>query len=163
MEETKGGGERQRFESLLHHHLQRRAALAPPLSAGDHLDEDALAAFTEGRLSKTESTPVVSHLIDCSFCRHTTAHLFRLAAELGEFEHESEALRQPQPQESGRVRQLLESLAARVLPASDESAVFAYQVRAEETEELNDSGQEGNAEESKAEARPASEETKEVK
>lgn len=122
----------QRFEALLQHHLQRRATLTPPLAAGDHLDDDTLAAFTEGRLSETQSTPVISHLISCHLCRHGTAQLLQLAAEMGEFEHEPVATPAP---DRGRLRQLLDSLAARVLPAADDSAVFAYQARAEETQE----------------------------
>ena len=47
-------------------------------SADRHLDEDSLAAFTEGNISRREAQPIVSHLIDCSFCRHVTAELIKL-------------------------------------------------------------------------------------
>jgi hypothetical protein len=40
-----------------------------------HIDDDSLSAFVEGTLNERESAPVVSHLVDCWFCRHTTARL----------------------------------------------------------------------------------------
>ena len=43
-----------------------------------HLDEDSLSAFIEGQSSEREAQPMVSHLVDCSFCRHVTAELVRL-------------------------------------------------------------------------------------
>lgn len=46
--------------------------------AGEHLDHDSFAAFTEGTLSKREAEPVVSHLVECNFCRNITAELIRL-------------------------------------------------------------------------------------
>ncbi len=146
MEETKVDNERRCIEVLVHHHLQRRSALAAPFAASDHLDGDSLAAFIEGRLSKPESTPIVSHLVDCGLCRRTTASLFQLAAEMGEFEPESVSTLHSPP-ESGRIRRLLESLAARVLPNSDDSAVFAYHSKHEDAESAENEVDPGKANE----------------
>ena len=117
------------MENLLHKHLQRQALVAPPLVAGAHLDEDALAAFTEGSLSEVESKPIISHLVDCAFCRRITVRLMNLAVELGETRETSVTTTSPEP---GRIRRLLESLTSRILPASDEMAVFAYHAPAED-------------------------------
>jgi hypothetical protein len=86
-----------------------------------HLDEDSISAFVEGRLEESESAPVVSHLVACSFCRHTTAQLIRLESQFDALEEA------PGSEGPGRVRQFLESLAARVTPSFEEDAVFAYQ------------------------------------
>jgi hypothetical protein len=127
---------------MVHQHLRRRALVAPPLAAETHLDEDALAAFTEGRLSEIESAPVVRHLVACSFCRHITAQLVRLDSEVGET-HASSAT--PAQEEPGRIRRLLDSLAERVFTSSDDEAVFAYHAPAEDFEK--DKAQEEKADE----------------
>ncbi|HEY0078485.1 MAG TPA: hypothetical protein VGB73_07545 [Pyrinomonadaceae bacterium] len=109
-------------------HLRYRARLASHASDERHLDEDSLAAFVEGCLSEPESAPVISHLVACGFCRQATAQLIRLESEMGE----TETALAPQQPEPGRIRRLLESLAARVLPQSDEEAVFAYHAPADD-------------------------------
>jgi hypothetical protein len=116
---------------MVHLHLRRRALVAPPFAAETHLDEDALSAFTEGRLSETESAPVVRHLIACSFCRHITAQLVRLDSEVGETPPASAT---PATDEPGRIRRLLDSLAGRVFASHDDDAVFAYHAPAEDFE-----------------------------
>jgi hypothetical protein len=93
-------------------------SVAAPL---DHLDEDAICAFVEGRLEENESAPVITHLIACASCRQTTAQLIRLESQ---FNPESD----PTPVEStGPMRSLLEHLASRITPSFEEDAVFAYQ------------------------------------
>ena len=78
-------------------------------------------AFVEGRLEEAESAPVITHLVACAPCRHTTAQLIRLESQ---FDPESD----PTPVEDpGPVRSLLEHLAARVTPSFEEDVVFAYQ------------------------------------
>lgn len=116
---------------MVHLHLRRRALVAPPFAAETHLDEDALSAFTEGRLSETESAPVVRHLVACSFCRHITAQLVRLDSEVGET---TQASATPASEEPGRIRRLLDSLAERVFASQDDEAVFAYHAPAEDFE-----------------------------
>lgn len=141
MARKKGGSDRDRFESLLHNHLRHRAASTPPLIANNHLDDDTLTAFTEGRLNQPESTPIISHLIDCTLCRRATAELIQLAEDLGENAREAAIVPQSEP---GRIRRLLESLAAR-LTVSDEAAVAAY---GEQTDK-GDSADEVDAEKKK--------------
>lgn len=127
---------------MIHQHLRRRALVAPPLAAAAHLDEDALSAFVEGRLSETESSPVVKHLVACSFCRNITAQLVRLDSEIGESVQAAPATQE----EPGRIRRLLDDLAARVFPASDDEAVFAYHAPAEDFKQKDETGE--NQEES---------------
>ncbi len=100
--------------------------------AGAHLDEDALSAFVEGRLGERESAPLVSHLVACGFCRRITAQLIRLEEELGEV---TESMPMPVTEEGqGRLRRFLTELSERVLPSSEEDAVFAYHAPAEDFE-----------------------------
>jgi anti-sigma factor RsiW len=114
---------------MIHQHLQRSAMVAPPVIAGVHLDEDALSAFVEGRLTETESSPVVQHLVGCAFCRRATAELIRLESETGPAETALPASEQEEP---GRIRSLLDKLASRVLPQSEGDSVFAYHAPAED-------------------------------
>lgn len=129
--QKKNGPDTDAARRMVEAHLRYREQLSPAGGAGEHLDEDRLAAFVEGSLSEAESAPLVAHLVGCSFCRRATAQLVRLEEELGDLApaHVSEA---PEP---GRIRRLLDSLAARVLPQSDEDAVFAYHAPAEDFEQ----------------------------
>ena len=117
---------------MIHQHLLQgmpdTAALVATHPAGAHLDEDALSAFVEGRLSDAESRPLISHLVSCHTCRRFTAELVRLDSEVGA----SETLAPPPTTatEPGRIRRLLENLASRVMPESDE--VFAYHAPADD-------------------------------
>lgn len=63
------------FQVLLARYLNLSTQTTPK---SEHLDQDTLNAFAEGKLSRRESTPVVSHLADCSFCRNITSELVRL-------------------------------------------------------------------------------------
>lgn len=86
-----------------------------------HLDEDSLAAFTEGNLNPREAGPVIGHLVACSFCRHVTAELVRLDlafAETGASDPVSEA------REPSKVSEVLNGLLSRIFGTSDD-AVFA--------------------------------------
>ena len=117
---------------MVHVHLRRRALVAPPFAAETHLDEDALSAFTEGRLSEQESAPVVRHLVACSFCRTITAQLVRLDSEV---EETAQAAATPAQEEPGRIRRMLDDLASRVFASPDDDAVFAYHAHAEDFEQ----------------------------
>ena len=136
---------------MIHQHLLQRAEIGPPVGvylASAHLDEDALSAFVEGRLSDTESSPLISHLIACNTCRRFTAELVRLESEIGP----SEAPAPPPASEPSRIRSLLENLASRVLPESDE--VFAYHAPADDFEpktEAKDDEQSATVEQSEPE------------
>jgi hypothetical protein len=71
-----GNMENIRIQGLLDSYLRVRTNAIE--SQGQHLDDDSLSAFVEGRLSDAESKPVTTHLIDCGFCRNVTAELVRL-------------------------------------------------------------------------------------
>jgi hypothetical protein len=129
MTRQKKHSEDEAIRRMIGGHLRFRQQAISDLPTGSHLDEDKLAAFVEGCLSASESAPLISHLIACSFCRRATSQLIRLEAELGESEVVGWL-----PPEHGRIRRLLDSLAARVLPQSDEDAVFAYHAPAEDFE-----------------------------
>lgn len=117
---------------MIHQHLLQgasdTAARAATHLAGAHLDEDALSAFVEGRLSDAESRPLISHLVSCHTCRRFTAELVRLDSEVGA--SETPAPPPPAATEPGRIRSLLEKLASHVMPESDE--VFAYHAPADD-------------------------------
>lgn len=105
-----------------------------PMLTDVHLDEDALNAFVEGRLSDRESAPLINHLVACAYCRHATSQLLRLEAETGRVSIQAPELA---PEEPGLIRRLLDDLAARVLPSSGEETVFAYHAPAEDFQRLD--------------------------
>lgn len=104
-----------------------------------HLDEDALATFTEGRLTQIEAAPLISHLIACAMCCHKVAALLRLEDEIvfDEPAARADATFDERSDESGRIRHLLSRLAARLAPFTDEQTVFAYQEDAEPEDKTN--------------------------
>ena len=119
--EQQGGTETETIRYMIDKRLKARTSDDSAAPLGAHVDEDAICAFVEGRLDDAEASPVISHLITCSSCRHTTALLIR-------FESRFESEDDPAPVESpGRVRLLLERLAAGFTPSVEEDAVFAYQ------------------------------------
>jgi hypothetical protein len=116
--ETKGAME---IRYLIDQRLKARASDESAAPGDAHLDDDAICAFVEGRLVEAEAAPLISHLVACSSCRHSTALLIRLESEL-----------KPEPDPTptdgpGRVGLLLERLAANFTPSVEEDAVFAYQ------------------------------------
>ncbi len=131
MPRPKQSRETETIRYMIHQRLQQRALADRMTQATAHLDEDALSAFVEGRLSEAESKPFVSHLVACTYCRRITAQLIRLESELRVNERAGETDTPVTPEEPGRIRRLLENLASRVLPSEDE-AVFAYHAPAED-------------------------------
>lgn len=119
---------------IVHGHVRSMShALAAP--TGAHLDEDALSVFVEGRMSDSESAPVVRHLVACASCRRITSELIRLDSALAETPQETPLI----ADEPGRMRRLLEGLAARVLPSTDDDVVFAYHAPADDFEKKSES------------------------
>jgi len=123
---------------MIQQHLQTRALVAPPIRTDMHLDEDALNAFVEGRLSERESTPIIKHLVSCGYCRRATSQLVRLETET--VIASSPTTLPSREEEPGRIRRLLEDLASRVLPSSEEDAVFAYHAPAEDFKPRDEAG-----------------------
>ncbi|HEX8922843.1 MAG TPA: zf-HC2 domain-containing protein [Pyrinomonadaceae bacterium] len=143
MPRPKSDKESDRVRRMVHLRLQGRASLASVSPVGSHLDEDALSAFVEGRLSNLESAPLVRHLVGCHSCRNITAQLIRLDTELSGIETENV----PPAEEPGRIRRLLADLAARVLPSSEDDVVFAYHAPADDFEKKDKAKEQDEAEE----------------
>lgn len=104
---------------MIHHRLKTYTEVE---ALDAHPDEDTICAFVEGRLEEAGSSQMVSHLIACRSCRHTTAQLTRLDSQINA-ENDSPLL----DEGPGRVRLMLEGLALRLIPSSEEDVVFAYQ------------------------------------
>ena len=117
------------IQGLLDRYLRSRTSGKNLILQGQHLDEDSLAAFTDGNLSQREAQPIVSHLVDCSFCRHVTAELVRLDLAFAEQEVEISAV-ETQP---SKISEVLSNLLSRIFGTSDE-AVFAHQEKEEDSE-----------------------------
>jgi hypothetical protein len=114
---------------LVEQRLKTRAAAEPaPSAPGEHLDEDVICAFVEARVDEAESVPIISHLVACAACRHTTAQLIRLESGF-DAEPAGEILND----DPGRVSRLLERLTTGLVPSFEEE-VFGYESPPEEPE-----------------------------
>ncbi len=87
-----------------------------------HIDEDLVTAFVEGTLTEREAGPVVTHLADCSFCRHVTAELVKLEYAFADVPQSATVADAP----PSKVSEVLNGLLARIF-GNGESAVFAHQ------------------------------------
>ena len=101
-----------------------------PARHQSHVDEDMITAFVEGNLSEKEAKPVVSHLVDCSFCLHVSAELVRLEAA---FADEPLVIKET-AEESAGVGRVFSGILEKIF-GSTESAVFAHEEKDEESEE----------------------------
>lgn len=125
MENTGKNLEQIRIQGLLDRYLNRNTANN---LAENHLDEDSLTAFVEGNLNERESKPIVSHLVDCSFCRHVTTELVKL-----DFAFAGEPVQAVVTEkEPSKVSEVLNGLLSRLFGTGD-GVVFAHH----ETEEPN--------------------------
>ncbi len=118
-----------RIQGLLDRYLNRQSAASGVSTQGNHLDDDSLTAFVEGNLSERESKPIVSHLVDCSFCRHVTAELVRLDIAFAD-EQVQTVVEESQP---SRISEVLSGLLAKIFGTGD-SAVFAHHEAEEKVE-----------------------------
>lgn len=118
------------IENLVGNYLRARSASdLNGAASGPHLDHDSMAAFTEGNLSEREAKPIVSHLVDCSFCRHVTAELVRLDMAFAENPITAAA----ETTEPSKVSEVLSGLLSRIFGTNDD-AVFAHHEKGEEEE-----------------------------
>lgn len=122
-----------RIQGLLDSFLRTSAANKELSPANDHLDEDLLTAFVEGNLDEVESKPIISHLADCSFCRHISAELIKLDAVFAE---------DTQPivttsEEPASVGSVLGGILTRIFGTND-AAVFAHNEEESEEKEAKD-------------------------
>ena len=112
-----------KIQGLVDRFLQAKTSNTPPVEA-NHLDEDMLSAFVEGNLSEREAQPIVTHLVDCSFCRHITTELVRL--DMAFAEEETPAAIAAAEEQPSRISEVLSGLMSRIFGTSD-GAVFAHQ------------------------------------
>ena len=123
------------IQNLIGQFLKARSASQFNRAAtGPHLDNDSLAAFTEGSLSEREAKPIVSHLVDCSFCRHVTAELIRLDLAFAE---NTAAAPIAETAEPSRVSEVLSGLLSKIFGTTD-GAVFAHEQKTDEEDNKED-------------------------
>ena len=118
-----------KIQNLLGRYLQSRSITAKSQS---HLDEDFINAFVEGRLNPAESTFVLKHLIDCSFCLHITSEIARLEHDFAD-EEVPGILPVQKPE---KISDVLNGLLSKIFGTSD-GAVFAHQEDKEEENKEN--------------------------
>ncbi len=118
-----------RIQGLLDRYLNRQVAVNGISTQENHLDDDSLTAFVEGNLSEREAKPIISHLVDCSFCRHVTAELVRLDFAFAD-EQVPAVKQESQPT---KISEVLNGFLARIFGTGD-STVFAHQETEEKTE-----------------------------
>jgi len=117
------------IQGLVDRYLRSQTSNNNKILPGEHLDEDSLTAFTEGNLSAREAQPMISHLVDCSFCRHVTTELIRLDLAFAD-EAVQVAAVEKQP---SKVSEVLNNLLSRIFGTND-GAVFAHQEKEEDSE-----------------------------
>ena len=100
---------------------------------GSHIDDDSLSAFVEGTLNKRESDSIVTHLVDCGFCRHTTAELVRLDLAFAE-EAPAQIAAQAEP---SKISEVLSGIFSKIFGTTD-GAVFAHEEKGEEEKKEKD-------------------------
>jgi len=122
-----------KIQGLLARYLELRSAEDRTLE--NHLDEDTISAFTEGRVSERAAMPLVSHLSDCSFCRHKTMELVRLDLQFAEMETTVEG--RETAQEPASISSVLSGILSRIF-GSNEAAVFAHEERDDKEDEKDD-------------------------
>ena len=127
------------IQGLIGRYLATRNTISPADSG--HVDEDSLSAFVEGTLNARESDSIVSHLVDCGFCRHATAELIRL--DLAFAEEEIPAITDSSVQPA-RISEVLSGLFSKIF-GNTEGTVFAH----EEKPETDENAEEAKDEETK--------------
>jgi hypothetical protein len=124
-----------RIQGLLDRFLNRQSAASGLSTQQNHLDDDSLTAFVEGNLSERESKPIVSHLVDCSFCRHVTAELVRLDLAFAD-EQVQTVVEESQP---SKISEVLSGLLAKIFGTNE---VFAHNEAEEKTENKEENSEE---------------------
>lgn len=111
-----------KIQGLLDRYLQFRNVNLNVINHENHLDDDSLTAFVEGRASDQEMPSMIKHLVDCSFCLHITSELTKLSAAFSENEF---TVAEP-TKEPTKVADVLSGLLSRIFGSND-GAVFAHQ------------------------------------
>ena len=118
------------IQGLIDRYLVTRST-AGTAESGHHVDEDSLSAFVEGTLNARESDSIVSHLVDCGFCRHSTAELIRLDLEFAEDEAPGITESSVQP---ARISEVLSGIFSKIF-GTTEGTVFAHEEKKDEEDE----------------------------
>lgn len=100
---------------------------------GNHLDEDSLTAFVEGKVNERESPNIIRHLVNCSFCLNVTGELAKLSIAFADDE-----VVVPNPtKEPMKISEVLGGIMSRIFGTND-GAVFAHEEREENEEDQKD-------------------------
>ncbi len=129
-------------QKLISNYLHLQVSSNGLSADGQHLDEDSLSAFVEGNLGQKESQPIVSHLVDCSFCRQVTAELVKLDFALaGEMQQTVVNTETP-----SKITEVLSNILSRIFGTND-GAVFAHQETEEDNEKIDQKEEKSEEEE----------------
>ena len=126
-----------KIQGLLDRFLKVRSVENVAVASQDHLDEDTLSAFVEGNLKEREAKPIVSHLVDCSFCKKITTELVRLDLAF-ESAPQREAAPETQPT---KIADVLGGILNRIFGSND-GAVFAHHEKEENKEDKKEESKE---------------------
>ncbi|HEY6119382.1 MAG TPA: hypothetical protein VIV66_05450 [Pyrinomonadaceae bacterium] len=123
--------EHETIRFMVRERLKARVVATTELPSENHLDDDTISAFFEGRLGDAESAPVITHLVSCSLCRHMTA-------QFAQFDADVSATTLPVVGEENptSLRQWFEDFRTGFAGGSTEE-VFAYQNPADVSEEAS--------------------------
>lgn len=121
-----------KIQGLLDRYLRVRSANNNSFS-DNHLDEDSITAFVEGKVSERESPKIVQHLTDCSFCLHVTGEVAKLNAV---FATDDIVVANP-TKEPMKISEVLGGLMTRIFGTND-GAVFAHEEKKEDEEETSE-------------------------
>lgn len=119
------------IQGLLDRYLKAKRQNTAYSGHDNHLDEDTITAFVEGKTGERESHGIVKHLVDCSFCLHITAEMARLNYAFADEELPVSNVTQSEP---ASISSVLSGLLSRIFGTSD-GAVFAHH---EEEEKKDD-------------------------
>ena len=123
-----------RIQQLLNAFLRLRASSGKSSSKNQHLDEDSFAAFVGGSIGEREAQPILSHLVDCSFCRNVTGELIKL-----DYIFADDEIRINETENApSKVSEVLSNLLSRIFGVND-AVVFAHQETEEETKKAESS------------------------
>lgn len=122
-----------KIQGLLDRFLKFRTANNNFRGSEGHLDDDSLTAFIEGKINERESSGIIAHLINCSFCLHVTGELAKLSDSFAE----DEVMISAATKEPTKVSEVLSGLLSRIFGTND-GAVFAHQEDEKESEDKED-------------------------
>lgn len=122
-----------KIQGLIDRFLRFRIANNNFRGSENHLGDDSLTAFIEGKISERESPAIIEHLVNCSFCLHVTGELARLSDTFAEDDVTISAT----TKEPTKVSEILSGMLSRIFGIND-GAVFAHQENKKEDEEKED-------------------------